>query len=178
MGNTTTENWCNHYYNVWHNTLQNFFLRKLKVLIRNFQNGEIDLNRLLDFLKDDLPVWDTKLKKEIEQLIRNFEPSLSPLRYMDESSIISEKYFWLRPFIQELWKARCAVVAWPEKIRKVCIEIDLAWESILQKVKDLNQSDQKFQEEILVLKRDFQHLNMLYDDLYNSLCSFRIEEFI
>jgi hypothetical protein len=178
MKNSKSDNWRSLHRDIWHNTLQNFYLLKLRVFIKKLESGSIKSEDLMEFSDNTMTVWETRLKGELNTLLQNFETSLSPSTYFDEFPKTMKKHHWLESLIHELWKARCPSENWLQKTREAYDEIDLNYTGILQKIKGSNPNGQESLKEILKFKNYFQDLKRSLDNLYNTLQAFRIEEFL
>ena len=122
-----------------HDWLKNVYLNRLDGFIARLSSEEPNQNRLVEFLQEDLPQWETH-RQEARWLLDSFEYEMSPQRLFVQQPLrrcSKETQVWLGPLVHNLWHTRCAVCLRLEKGREAWREVDEAHSALAERLDDL-----------------------------------------
>ena len=95
-----------------HDWLSNKYLNSLGAFLRRVAQHDADVERLHEFIKEDLPQWHGNRPVAVG-LVQSFETEMSPrslLRRAPLACLDEGTKEWLGPLVHELWLARLRVM--------------------------------------------------------------------
>jgi hypothetical protein len=90
------------------------FLVRLGAFIDRLEDAPMDVERVTEFLREDLPAWAAK-RSDAVQLVDTFAEEMSPRSLLEGScglSLDPETRLWLPDLVHRLWLRRYPVREW------------------------------------------------------------------
>lgn len=152
-----------------HDWLKNTYLNRLDGFLSGLEAEPPDREWLLEFVEEDLPVWEEK-KDEAREVINAYEDEMSPRTLFDRpplSRCPPETQRWLGELADRLWRRRYATSEATADAREALDEVNQKYDDLVEQIEGTPDVAR-----LKALRLEFEALKDACEDLGSAMSAF------